>query len=195
MADDDTQAAEAAQEAAPARRPGIGGLLVNGAGIFVLALAAVVAGGFINEMLHPAPHEYVLGEDNHITVYVPPPPPPEKKQAKKKAQKPDAPAQFYSFDPPLVVNFEESSAVRFLQIGMDIMARDSETIEAVERHMPLIRNNLLLLISNRDYQKLMTREGKDELRKEALAEVKKIMRKEADEADVEDLLFTSFVVQ
>jgi flagellar FliL protein len=85
--------------------------------------------------------------------------------------------------------------VRFLQIGMDIMARDPAVIDAVQKHSPMIRNNLLLLISNRDYQKLMTREGKEELRGEALAEVKKIMTQETGKAGVEDLLFTSFVVQ
>ena len=59
---------------------------------------------------------------------------------------------FYSIDPPLVVNFEEGANVRFLQIGMDVMARDPEIIANVQKHSPMIRNNLLLLISNRDYK-------------------------------------------
>lgn len=62
-------------------------------------------------------------------------------------------------DPPLVVNFEDASAVRFLQISVDVMAREPASIEAVRKHSPLIRSNLLLVISNREYQKLMTREG------------------------------------
>jgi flagellar protein FliL len=60
--------------------------------------------------------------------------------------------------------------------------------------MPLIRNNLLLLMSNRDYQSLMSREGKDKLRQEALAEIRAVQKKQGG-ADIEDLLFTSFVVQ
>jgi flagellar FliL protein len=60
--------------------------------------------------------------------------------------------------------------------------------------MPLIRNNLLLLMSNRDYQSLMSREGKDKLRQEALTEIRAVQKKQGG-ADIEDLLFTSFVVQ
>ncbi len=194
----ETEEAQAEAET-PVPKSGLMGKVLNGALVFVLCLGAVVAGGFINTLLHPppAPPEYVLGKDNHLTVYIPPPPPEkkeEKEKKKKKEEKRDAPALFFSLE-PLVVNFEESSAVRFLQIGMDIMARDPEVIAAVQKHVPLIRNNLLLLISNRDYQKLMTREGKEELRAQCLAEVKAILKKETGETGVENLLFTSFVVQ
>ncbi len=60
--------------------------------------------------------------------------------------------------------------------------------------MPLIRNNLLLLMSNRNYQSLMSREGKDKLREEALAEIRAVLKKQGG-GDIDDLLFTSFVVQ
>jgi flagellar FliL protein len=49
-------------------------------------------------------------------------------------------------------------------------------------------------MSNRDYQSLMSREGKEKLRQEALTEIRAVQKKQGG-ADVEDLLFTSFVVQ
>jgi flagellar FliL protein len=64
----------------------------------------------------------------------------------------------------------------------------------VQRNIPLIRNNLLLLMSNRNYQALMSREGKEKLREEALAEIRAVQKKQGGD-DVDDLLFTSFVVQ
>jgi flagellar FliL protein len=84
--------------------------------------------------------------------------------------------------------------VRFLQISMEVMARDQKAIDAVQKNAPLIRNNLLLLMSNRNYQSLMSREGKEKLRQEALAEIRAVEKKEGG-PDIEDLLFTSFVVQ
>jgi flagellar protein FliL len=84
--------------------------------------------------------------------------------------------------------------VRFLQITMEIMAHDEKAIESVQKNIPVIRNNLLLLMSNRDYQSMMSREGKEKLRQEALTEVRAVQKKEGS-PDVEDLLFTSFVVQ
>jgi flagellar FliL protein len=183
-------AAEAPEATAVAVAKKSGGLmstLMNAIGIFALTLGAVVAGGFINAKLHPAPN-YKLGPDGAITVVVPAP---AVAHSEGGEAKPDL---YYAIDPPLVVNFEEGAAVRFLQIAMEAMAKDQKAIDAVAKNVPLIRNNLLLIMSNRDYQALMTREGKEKLRQEALNEVRAILAKEGS-PPIDDLLFTSFVVQ
>jgi flagellar FliL protein len=59
----------------------------------------------------------------------------------------------------------------------------------------VIRNNLLMLMNGRDYKSLMNREGKEALRLECLKEVQRILTKETGSAGIEDLYFTSFVVQ
>src|SRR5882762_207512 len=182
--------ADEAEEAPPPpakKSGGIVGLLVNGIGIFVLTLGAVIVGGAINAKLHPLP-DFKLDKDGKITAVVPVPAPSEHSEGEAKA------SLFYPIDPPLVVNFEDGSAVRFLQISMEVMGKDQKGIDSVQKNMPLIRNNLLLLMSNRDYQSLMSREGKDKLRQEALTEIRAVQKKQGG-ADVEDLLFTSFVVQ
>jgi flagellar FliL protein len=84
--------------------------------------------------------------------------------------------------------------VRFLQITMEVMAHDQKAIDSVQKNIPVIRNNLLLLMSNSNYQSMMSREGKEKLRQEALTEVRAVQKKEGS-PDVDDLLFTSFVVQ
>jgi flagellar FliL protein len=131
-----------------------------------------------------------LDKDGNITVVAPPP------SASGHGEEGGSgkAAVYYAIDPPLVVNFEDGSAVRFLQITMEIMAHDQKAIDSVAKNIPLIRNNLLLLMSNRNYQTLMSREGKEKLRMEALAEVRAVQKKEGG-ADIDDLLFTSFVVQ
>jgi flagellar FliL protein len=173
----------------PKKSGGFMGTLVNGLGIFALTLIAVVLGGFINAKLHPLP-DLKLDKDGKITAIVPVP------AATKSAEggRSGKPSVYYAIDPPLVVNFEDGSAVRFLQITMEIMAHDEKAIESVQKNIPLIRNNLLLLMSNRNYQTMMSREGKEKLREEALAEVRAVQKKEGG-PDVDDVLFTSFVVQ
>jgi flagellar basal body-associated protein FliL len=173
----------------PKKSGGFMGTLVNGLGIFALTLLAVVLGGFINAKLHPLP-DLKLDKDGKITAIVP------VAAASKGAEGGGAgkPSLYYAIDPPLVVNFEDGSAVRFLQITMEVMAHDEKAIESVQKNIPLIRNNLLLLMSNRNYQSMMSREGKEKLRQEALAEVRAVQKKEGS-PDVDDVLFTSFVVQ
>jgi flagellar protein FliL len=176
--------------AAPAPKSGGGfmGKLTNGIGIFVMTLLAVIVGGFVNAKLHPMP-SLKLDKDGNITVVAP-----AASDGHGEEGGSGKAAVYYAIDPPLVVNFEDGSVVRFLQITMELMAHDPKAIESVQKNIPLIRNNLLLLMSNRNYQTMMSREGKEKLRTEALAEVRAVQKKEGG-ADIDDLLFTSFVVQ
>jgi flagellar FliL protein len=184
--------AEAADDSTPtppaAKSGGFMGTLINGLGIFVLTLAAVVSGGFVNAKLHPLP-DMQLDKDGKIKAIVP-------VAAAGHGEEGGAgkAAVYYAIDPPLVVNFEDGSVVRFLQITMEIMAHDQKAIDSVQKNIPLIRNNLLLLMSNRNYQSMMSREGKEKLRQEALTEINAVQKKEGG-PDVDDLLFTTFVVQ
>jgi flagellar basal body-associated protein FliL len=181
------EAADDSPPPPPAPKSGFMGTLVNGIGIFVLTLGAVVAGGSINAKLHPLP-DLQLDKDGKIKAIVPVVVPGHGDDGPAKA------AVYYAIDPPLVVNFEDGSVVRFLQITMEIMAHDQKAIDSVQKNIPLIRNNLLLLMSNRNYQSMMSREGKEKLRQEALTEVRAVQKKEGS-PDVDDLLFTTFVVQ
>jgi flagellar protein FliL len=172
----------------PKKSGGFMGTLMNGAGIFVLTLIAVIVGGSINAKLHPPP-DMQLDKDGKIKAIVP-------VAAAGHGEEGGSgkAAVYYAIDPPLVVNFEEGSVVRFLQITMEVMAHDQKAIDSVQKNIPLIRNNLLLLMSNRNYQTMMSREGKEKLRQEALTEIRAVQKKEGG-PDVDDLLFTSFVVQ
>jgi flagellar protein FliL len=172
----------------PPAKGGIMGKLINAIGIFVLTLVAVIVGGTINGKLHPMP-DLMMGKDGKITAIVP-----VAAAAHGEGGEGGKTVVYYAIDPPLVVNFEDGSVVRFLQITMEIMAHDPKAIESVQKNAPLIRNNLLLLMSNRNYQSLMSREGKEKLRAEALAEIRAVQKKEGG-PDIDDLLFTSFVVQ
>ena len=172
----------------PKKSGALVGTLVNSAGIFVLALVAVVVGGSINAKLHPLP-DLQLDKDGKIKPIIP-----VVVAAHGEEGGPGKAAVYYAIDPPLVVNFEDGSVVRFLQITMEVMAHDQKTIDTVQKNIPLIRNNLLLLMSNRNYQSMMSREGKEKLRQEALTEIRAVQKKQGS-PDVDDLLFTSFVVQ
>jgi flagellar FliL protein len=166
---------------------GIVGMLVNGLGIFVLTLGAVVVGGIVNEKLHPR-QEFALDPDGKLTLKAPP-------AAHDEAAGERKPALYHAFDPPFIVNFDDNQAVRFLQLQLQVLARDQGAIDAVKLHEPIIRNNLLMLMNGRDYRSLMDRDGKEKLRQECLKEIQRILTKETGKPGVEDVLFTSFVVQ
>jgi flagellar FliL protein len=113
----------------------------------------------------------------------------------KKEAKPKPPPQYLAFDPPLVVSFQDQSSMRFLQVTVEVMGRDEATMEAVKSHMPVIRNNLLMLLGGKTVADLTSREGKEALRQESLKEVQKILKNNTGKPGIEDLYFTTFVVQ
>jgi flagellar FliL protein len=117
------------------------------------------------------------------------------KGAGKKGKVPTKPAIYLPLDPPFTVNFETAGNVHFLQISVEAMARDQMVIDEMTNHLPLIRNNLLLLFSGLTYDDIDSREDKENLRQKAREVVQQALRQETRKAKVEDVYFTSFVMQ
>ena len=119
-----------------------------------------------------------------------------KKDKKGKKAEPKAPALYVKYEPPFVVNFEAKGVMRFLQISMEVMTRDAPTSEVIKLHEPKIRNNMLMLLGSQTYDTLSSMEGKEGLRKQALETIAKVVEEEGGEGkEVEDIYFTSFVMQ
>ena len=119
------------------------------------------------------------------------------KKAKKgkKGKKEKKPAVYLTFESPFVVNFIDKNQIRYLQINVEIMARDQEVIDAVTTHMPKIKNNFLILFSDLDFEMITNAAGKQKLRDLALEELRKILKDEGDKSEVEALYFTGLVMQ
>ncbi|MFT7388295.1 MAG: flagellar FliL protein [Candidatus Endobugula sp.] len=104
-------------------------------------------------------------------------------------------AIYFPLKPAIVVNFQARGRQRFLQADVTLMMRDNEVVEAIETHMPMIRNALVLKFSSQTYEDMQTEQGRERLRRESLEELQKIMLQEIDKTGIEKLLFTSFVMQ
>ena len=108
---------------------------------------------------------------------------------------PKAPPVYMPLDPAFVVNLEDPSGLRFLQLQMEVMGRDAKQLEDAKQHMPRIRNALLMLLGQQQVAGLATREGKEKLQADVLAELQKILQEETGQPVVEAVYFTSFVMQ
>jgi len=108
----------------------------------------------------------------------------------------DGPALYTSLHPPLVVNFKDSVGdSHFMQVTMEVMARDQNVINAVREHTPAIRNSLILLFSGAIYEEVITREGKEQMLADGLAEIQEVMSEQFGEPGVEAVYFTALVIQ
>lgn len=170
--------AEAAVAEAPAEEPvkkGKGKLLV----IVGVAIAVLAAGG-------GAAWYFMAGSDKKAE---------DTKHAKAEPAK-KGPALYIALEPPFVVNFKQQALLRFLQVSMQVMTRDPATQTLLKENDPAVRNELLSLLGNLDYDTISTTEGKEALRQQALTAVRKIVTDEGGKAtSVEAVYFTSFVMQ
>ncbi|MGE0081073.1 MAG: flagellar basal body-associated protein FliL [Thiohalomonadaceae bacterium] len=96
---------------------------------------------------------------------------------------------------PLVVNFSEKGPVRFLQVELQLMARDQAVLAAAETHMPAIRNDILFLLGGQTYETVSTREGKEALRAAIQQSIQRILEQHQVAGTIENVYFTSFVMQ
>lgn len=103
--------------------------------------------------------------------------------------------QYFPLDPAFVVNLADDADSRYLQIEVQLMSKDPAAGELITQHTPLIRNRLLLLFGQKKASELHTREEKEKLQADALAEIRKIFTDETGHGVVDAVYFTSFVMQ
>jgi len=110
-----------------------------------------------------------------------------------------AKSAYVELSPPFVVNFQDDKKrARFLKAEISIMAKAPAVQEAITQNLPAVRNALVMLLSRQVYEQLMTPEGKEKLRTDALEEVKAVLTKVAGAKKakgVKDLFFSSLVMQ
>lgn len=130
------------------------------------------------------------------TTFLAPADVPEAEGVVEDVERADKPALFASLHPPLVVNFKDQYGdAHFMQMTLEVMAREQSVIDAVKNHTAVIRNSLILQFSNVDYDAVSTREGKQAMLDEALAEIQTIVETETGETGVEAVYFTGLIVQ
>ncbi|HQQ71227.1 MAG TPA: flagellar basal body-associated FliL family protein [Alicycliphilus sp.] len=122
----------------------------------------------------------------------------------------------------MVVNLADPGGDRFAQVGITLELADAKTGDLVKAYMPSIRSNVLLLVSQRTTDELLTREGKEKLAVDIRREVsrplgfsvpkarKRPVQRDPDEEDEDDdvprrpkadnnpvrqVLFSSFIIQ
>ncbi|MBX9754419.1 MAG: flagellar basal body-associated protein FliL [Pseudomonadaceae bacterium] len=97
--------------------------------------------------------------------------------------------------PAFVVNFNYKGRQRYMQVSVALMGRDKAELDALHEHMPVLRNNLVMLFSGQDFEALSTPVGKEMLRQQTTASVQALAQKETGKLAVEQVLFTNIVLQ
>lgn len=106
-------------------------------------------------------------------------------------------AQYHALKPSFVANFGESDEKRlkFIKADVSVRAYNGEAISAVMEHDAIVRHQIVMALSSQTEESLASTEGQENLRLSLLEKVKAVLKEETGKEHIDDLLFTSFVVQ
>ena len=100
---------------------------------------------------------------------------------------------YVELKPAFVTNYQ-ARKMGYLKADVTLKVKGGQTAEAVDRHKPAIRHHLVMLFSSQTMEALSSLEGKEMLKETALSEVVSALQEEGEPAEIEDILFTSFIV-
>ena len=121
------------------------------------------------------------------------------------APEPEAPKKpLFTTLEPFTVNLHDPRGERFAQVGVTLQFDDPDMEATIKDRLPAVRNNILMLISSKQMEELLTVEGKqalaDQIRTQAgraLGVEPKAVGKDGKpvENPIRQILFSQFIVQ
>lgn len=172
MADEESETEDVEEQPAGGKKK----LIIFGGIGLVLIVVGIFAVPAIMNMISPPEEE--PGEDGAVAKVTAKPP------------------IYQSLHPPLVVNFKDTVGdSHYMQITMEVMSREQTVINSVRDNIAAIRNALILHYSGAIYEEVNTRDGKEKMLSDGLAEIQRVMAETTGETGVEAVYFTALVIQ
>lgn len=106
--------------------------------------------------------------------------------------------EYVELQPPFIANYGGVGPLKYLKAEVSIKVKSNKAEIAIKHHQAHIRNNLVMLFSSQTDDTIGSPAGREKLRLAAIESIRQVMVSEYGEEGfsmVDDLLFTSFVVQ
>lgn len=153
-------------------------LIIIGA---VVALLLAGGGGAFFMMKKKADAEAAAAADGEDADAAP------AKQAKKPEHGKDehkGPPTFVPLE-PFIVNLADKDTERFAQVGVSLQVDDAHLAEEMKGYMPAIRNAVLMILSHKTSEELLSVEGKHKLAEEIRRDAARAMGYEIEDPEDE----------
>jgi len=109
-------------------------------------------------------------------------------------------AQLEPAKPPVFMPLETftvnlQGGENYLQTDITLQVTDPAQLEEIKLHMPRVRSRLLALLSSKNAEDLASAESKKTLAREIMDQVNQPFTPKGKPQKIDDVLFTSFVIQ
>ena len=105
------------------------------------------------------------------------------------------PIQYHRLQPPFVVSYLTSQGQRFYQVGLDVVTRSPDVIDMLKKHEPMVRSEILRIISEQQYNHVRTEEGRMMLQEQLLARLNQLAGSQGKQPVIEAVIYNNLVMQ
>jgi len=106
---------------------------------------------------------------------------------------------YYQFPakPPIQIDFTRQSGglVSILQAEVALMSHDQAIIDITETNLTMIKHSLRRFLAKQTMEDVNSVAGRETLQNKSLAMINEILKEESGKDGIEDLFFTSFILQ
>jgi len=103
---------------------------------------------------------------------------------------------YVSLGDPMVLNLStQTKRLTFLQVKADVLVKDEDAKEVIGMHIPAIRHKLIVILSEKNATDMKSPTKREEVRQQATTEIRDMIEEMANNKDIEEVLFSSFLVQ
>ncbi|MBU2014653.1 flagellar basal body-associated protein FliL [Pseudomonas sp. NP21570] len=102
---------------------------------------------------------------------------------------------YYALTPAMVGNYGSGERLKYYKADVALRISSKEVEDRIKHHEPLIRHQLVMLFSQQTDETLSGPEAKEQLRQEALRQVREVLEQEEGKPLVDDLLFNNLIIQ
>jgi flagellar protein FliL len=112
------------------------------------------------------------------------------------AEQASADPGYVSLGEPLVLNLTtEGTRLSFVQLKAEVLIKDESDADLVEMHIPALRHQLILMLSEQNAADMKTATKREQLRQKISAKMRSVFKQLTGKDDIEEVLFSSFLVQ
>jgi len=98
--------------------------------------------------------------------------------------------QIYAMS-PFTVNLADPKGRRYLKLRIQIEVADEKALEIVQKADPVLRDQVIMLLTSLSFEEVMTPEGKIRIREELLDRFNRALKP----TRIKNIYFTEFIVQ
>lgn len=102
---------------------------------------------------------------------------------------------YVALEPEFTVNYGEGNRLRYLQAAITLQVADNNAALEVNVHSDALRHEIIMAISEQTTETIRSSQNRQVMQEELSERLRALMEEETGEPRIEQVLFTSFVVQ